>query len=120
MCPTSSQWGIPRMLPLYPVERMVRSRTTTAPTCLRSQVARVATCFAMSMKYWSHELLAMEGLNHPPPTSAPPRRLSKRAGARQRPGSARVTLADQEEDGFLRAGVAVPVALSHRRQGLPH
>ena len=59
MCPTSSQWGSPRMLPLYPVERMVRSRTSTAPTCLRSQVARVETCLAMSMKYWSHELLAM-------------------------------------------------------------
>src|SRR4051812_21802228 len=35
---------------------MVRSRTSTAPTCLRSQVARVATWRAMSMKYWSHEL----------------------------------------------------------------
>src|SRR5262245_53263128 len=31
----------------------MRSRTTTAPTCLRSQVDRVATCRAMRMKYSS-------------------------------------------------------------------
>src|SRR5512140_3438924 len=32
---------------------MVLSRTSTAPTCLRSQVARVATTRAMFMKYSS-------------------------------------------------------------------
>src|SRR5512138_3044601 len=32
---------------------MVRSRTSTAPTCLRSQVARVATTRATFMKYSS-------------------------------------------------------------------
>src|SRR5437870_1854154 len=34
---------------------MQRSRTMTAPTCLRSQVARVATSRAMFMKYSSQE-----------------------------------------------------------------
>ena len=38
------------MLPLYPVERMIRSRTSSAPTCLRSQVARDATTVAICMK----------------------------------------------------------------------
>src|SRR4051812_25067679 len=32
---------------------MFLSRTMTAPTCLRSQVARVATSRAICMKYWS-------------------------------------------------------------------
>src|SRR6266542_3103256 len=49
--PTSSQCGSPRIEPLYPVERIVRSRTITAPTCLRGQVEREATCWAMFMKY---------------------------------------------------------------------
>src|SRR5262249_18758249 len=105
MCPTSSQWGIPRMLPLYPVERMVRSRTTTAPTCLRSHVARVATWRAMSMKYWSQELLAMVE-TYPPPADVPP--------------LARVALAHQEEDRLLGADVAVTVAIAHRGQRLVH
>src|SRR5881296_4151181 len=49
--PTSSQWGMPRIDPLYPVDRIVLSRTITAPTCLRSQVERLATWRAMFMKY---------------------------------------------------------------------
>src|SRR5215208_6962469 len=40
--PTSSQWGIPEGLPLYPVVRMRLSRTITAPTARRGQVERVA------------------------------------------------------------------------------
>ena len=43
MCPSSAQWGMPRIDPLYPVDRMVRSRTITAPTNLRGQVEREAT-----------------------------------------------------------------------------
>src|SRR5580692_1083324 len=54
-CPSSSQCGRPRIEPLYPVARMILSRTTTAPTNLRSQVERVATSRAMFMKYSSHE-----------------------------------------------------------------
>src|SRR5918994_4348321 len=53
--PTSSQWGIPEGLPLYPVVRMRLSRTITAPTASRGQVERVATSCAMRMKYSSHE-----------------------------------------------------------------
>src|SRR6185369_9293845 len=34
---------------------MFLSRTMTAPTCFRSQVARVATSTAIRMKYWSQE-----------------------------------------------------------------
>src|SRR6202162_1268199 len=49
--PTSSQCGRPRIDPLYPVERIVRSRAITAPTCFLGHVARVATCRAMFMKY---------------------------------------------------------------------
>ncbi len=49
-CPTSSQWGIPRIDPLYPVERIMRSRTSNAPTCLRSHVEREETTRAISMK----------------------------------------------------------------------
>src|SRR4029453_16204699 len=86
---------------------MVRSRTRTAPTCFRSQVARVATCWAMSMKYWSHELLAMED------DLTTPRR-------RRGLDSAAVALPDQEEDGLLGADIAVPVALTHRGQRLVH
>jgi hypothetical protein len=55
MCPTSEQWGIPRIDPLYPVERMVFSRTITEPTYLRGQVDRDATTVAMFMKYSSHD-----------------------------------------------------------------
>src|SRR3989338_5894006 len=62
-CPTSSQWGIPRMLPLYPVESIVLSLTITAPTCFLSQVLLVATCFAMFMKYCSQFTLVI--LNYP-------------------------------------------------------
>src|SRR5215218_5384838 len=53
--PTSSQWGIPEGLPLYPVVRIRLSRTITAPTARRGQVERVATSCAMRMKYSSHE-----------------------------------------------------------------
>src|SRR5918911_3691989 len=53
--PTSSQCGIPEGLPLYPVVRILLSRTTTAPTARRGQVERVATSWAMRMKYSSHE-----------------------------------------------------------------
>src|SRR5215217_5339067 len=53
--PTSSQWGIPEGLPLLPVVRMRLSRTTTAPTARRGQVERVATSWAMRIKYSSHE-----------------------------------------------------------------
>src|SRR5918994_7926660 len=49
--PTSSQWGIPEGLPLYPVVRMRLSRTITAPTASRGQVERVATSCAIRMKY---------------------------------------------------------------------
>jgi hypothetical protein len=38
------------MLPLYPVEKIIRSRTMTAPTLRRSHVARVDTTRAISMK----------------------------------------------------------------------
>src|SRR3982751_5484965 len=55
MWPTSEQCGIPRIEPLYPVDKMVRLRTSTAPTYLRGQVDRVATTCAMLMKYSSHE-----------------------------------------------------------------
>jgi hypothetical protein len=55
MCPTSEQWGIPRIDPLYPVDRIVRSRTITAPTNLRGQVDLLAVTAAMFMKYWSQE-----------------------------------------------------------------
>src|SRR5262249_2247440 len=44
---------MPRMEPLYPVERMVLSRTMTAPTYLRGQVERDATTSAICMKYSS-------------------------------------------------------------------
>src|SRR5919107_1476065 len=53
--PTSSQCGIPEGLPLYPVVSILLSRTTTAPTARRGQVERVATSWAMRMKYSSHE-----------------------------------------------------------------
>src|ERR687886_2968043 len=53
--PTSSQWGMPEGLPLYPVVRIRLSRTITAPTARRGQVERVATSCAMRMKYSSHE-----------------------------------------------------------------
>jgi hypothetical protein len=55
MWPTSEQWGMPRIDPLYPVDRMVFSRTTTAPTNLRGHVDRDATTLAMFMKYSSQE-----------------------------------------------------------------
>src|SRR2546421_2247568 len=58
MCPTSVQWGIPRIDPLYPVDRMVRSRTITEPTYFRGQVEREATTCAMFMKYSSQETRA--------------------------------------------------------------
>jgi hypothetical protein len=51
MQPTSSQCGRPGSEPLYPVDRIVLSRTITAPTCFRGQVERVAAWWAMFMKY---------------------------------------------------------------------
>jgi hypothetical protein len=42
---------MPRIEPLYPVDRIVRSRTMTDPTNLRGQVDREATTCAMFMKY---------------------------------------------------------------------
>src|SRR5918997_471598 len=53
--PTSSQCGSPEGLPLYPVVRMRLSRTITAPTASRGHVERVATSWAMRMKYSSQE-----------------------------------------------------------------
>src|SRR5918994_3362090 len=53
--PTSSQWGIPEGLPLLPVVRMRLSRTITAPTARRGHVERVATSWAIRMKYSSQE-----------------------------------------------------------------
>ena len=46
---------MPRIDPLYPVDKMVFSRTIAAPTNLRAQVDREATTLAMFMKYSSHE-----------------------------------------------------------------
>ena len=37
------KWGIPAGAPLYPVAKMLRSRTMTAPTLARTQVERSAT-----------------------------------------------------------------------------
>ena len=51
--PTSVQCATWRGAPLYPVVRMRWSRTSTAPTLARGQVARVATVRAISMKYSS-------------------------------------------------------------------
>src|SRR5215203_6341473 len=56
--PTSSQWGIPEGLPLKPVVRMRLSRTITAPTARRGHVERVATSWAMRMKYSFQEGLS--------------------------------------------------------------
>src|ERR687894_2572338 len=53
--PTSSQCGRPEGLPWYPVVRMRLSRTITASTARRGQVERVATSWAMRMKYSSQE-----------------------------------------------------------------
>src|SRR5919202_5555633 len=53
--PTSSQWGIPEGLPLYPVVRIRLSRTISAPTASRGHVERVATSWAIRMKYSSQE-----------------------------------------------------------------
>src|SRR6266542_3610063 len=46
---------MPRIDPLYPVDKIVRLRTSTAPTYLRGQVERVATTCAMLMKYSSQD-----------------------------------------------------------------
>ena len=47
------------MEPLYPVDRIVRSRTMAAPTYLRGHVDREATTAAMFMKYWSQDTRGM-------------------------------------------------------------
>src|SRR5258706_4437525 len=48
---------------------MFLSRAMTAPTCFRSQVARVATSRAICMKYWSQlarsRALMLDGLTLP-------------------------------------------------------
>src|SRR6266545_1295008 len=59
MWPSSLQWGMPRIEPLYPVERMVLSRTITEPTNLRGQVERDETTCAMRMKYTSQGTRSM-------------------------------------------------------------
>jgi hypothetical protein len=51
------------MEPLYPVDRMVFSRTITAPTNLREQVDRDATTLAMFMKYSSQEARSGMGIS---------------------------------------------------------
>ena len=55
----------------------MRSRTITAPTCLRSQVARLATTWAMVMKYSSQgtRLSLLIGPNVTRIAPAPPRYL---------------------------------------------
>ena len=58
------------MEPLYPVERMVFSRTMTAPTNLRGHVDRDATTFAMFMKYSSHEARLGMGISTKKPDVA--------------------------------------------------
>src|SRR3954451_10120105 len=87
MWPTSEQWGIPRIEPLYPVERMVFSRTITEPTNLRGHVEREATTAAMFMKYSSQEtrvspmanLLAENRLARSPPGEVAGARLARRS-----------------------------------------
>src|SRR3989442_7545140 len=51
--PPSPQFARPRGVSLYPVERTMRSLTTTAPTCRRTHVDRDAASSAMRMKYSS-------------------------------------------------------------------
>jgi len=48
--PPSKQFLTPRGVPLYPVDMMRFSDTTTAATLRREQLARVATTRAISMK----------------------------------------------------------------------
>jgi len=48
--PSSKQFFTPRGVPLYPVEMIRFSDTTTAATLRREQLARVATTKAISMK----------------------------------------------------------------------
>src|SRR5690606_37824284 len=53
------QPGIPAGAPLYPVPRILRSLTTTAPTRDRSQSERAATASAIPRKYSSQSGLFM-------------------------------------------------------------
>src|SRR5438876_3965181 len=53
--PPSTQYVRPRGVSLYPVERTMRSLTTTAPTCRRTHVDRDAARSAILMKYRSHD-----------------------------------------------------------------
>jgi hypothetical protein len=48
--PPSKQFFTPRGVPLYPVEMIRFSDTTTAATLRREQLARVAVTCAISMK----------------------------------------------------------------------
>jgi hypothetical protein len=58
------------MEPLYPVDRMVFSRTITAPTNLRGHVDRDATTLAMFMKYSSQEARSAMGISTKKPITA--------------------------------------------------
>src|SRR5512132_151238 len=93
MWPTSLQCGSPRIDPLYPVERIVLSRTSTAPPCLRSQVARVATTRAMFMKYSSQLTRSSIG---------PPGAGHRTVGGR-RPRQGELTWRDEEDRSRARA-----------------
>src|SRR2546428_3821178 len=53
--PPSPQFARPRGVSLYPVERTMRSLTTTAPTCRRTHVDRDAASSAILIKYSSHD-----------------------------------------------------------------
>lgn len=71
---------MPRIDPLYPVDKIVRSRTITEPTNLRGQVEREATTAAMFIKYWSQDTRCMLGSvrlaigrNSTPSVPGPPR-----------------------------------------------
>ena len=51
--PPSSQFLIPRGVPLYPVEIILLSLTMIAATCLLEQLLLVAMTSAIAIKYWS-------------------------------------------------------------------
>src|SRR3990170_5553511 len=84
---------------------MVRSRTSTAPTRLRSQVARVATTRAMFMKYSSQ--LTRESIVSPCKPMRPVVPLALLAN---------VPLPHQEQNRILGAVFAITVTLAHGLQ----
>src|SRR5438046_9125934 len=61
---------MPRIEPLYPVDRIVRFRTMTSPTYCRGHVERVATTCAMLMKYSSHDARGRIASGMPHPSAA--------------------------------------------------